>query len=207
MITIHLAAIHDSLADAWLDHCGDLEFVQVHRGSILDVDCDAIVSPANSFGFMNGGVDALYTKHFGPQLEERLQRVIQERHGGELLIGQAEMIPTGARAPRFLIAAPTMRYPLTIRDTVNPYLAARAVLRLCTGTELLPGSQRLIRDEVSTVAFPGLGTGIGRVSPTACARQVREAIDGVLLGKTRFPNSWGEVMQQQERLTGLDLSE
>ena len=36
----------------------------VHRGSIFDVACDAVVSPANSFGFMDGGIDALYVDRF-----------------------------------------------------------------------------------------------------------------------------------------------
>ncbi len=31
--------------------------VEVIEGDLLDLDCDAIVSPANSFGFMDGGID------------------------------------------------------------------------------------------------------------------------------------------------------
>ena len=62
---ITLTATDDALASAWEQHCGDLESVRVHRGSILDVDCDAVVSPANSFGFMDGGIDMAYSQHFG----------------------------------------------------------------------------------------------------------------------------------------------
>ena len=29
---------------------------------------DAIVSPANSFGFMDGGIDMVYSKRFGWQM-------------------------------------------------------------------------------------------------------------------------------------------
>jgi len=29
----------------WQKFCGDLGFVEVQRGSILDADCDAVVSP------------------------------------------------------------------------------------------------------------------------------------------------------------------
>jgi hypothetical protein len=49
-MNIVLAAVESDLADAWQLHCGDLLDVRVHRGSILDVHCDAVVSPANSFG-------------------------------------------------------------------------------------------------------------------------------------------------------------
>ena len=37
-----------------------------------------------------------------------------------------------------------------------------------------------IRDYVQTVAFPGLGTGVGRVEPNACARQMRVALEEYL---------------------------
>jgi len=46
-----LAAVEKSLADAWRKFCGDLDFVAAHHGSILEADCDAVVSPANSYGF------------------------------------------------------------------------------------------------------------------------------------------------------------
>ena len=56
---IHLTAVETDLADAFRDFCGDLPDVEVHHGSIFDVQCDAVVSPANSFGFMDGGIDML----------------------------------------------------------------------------------------------------------------------------------------------------
>src|SRR5438045_7620444 len=82
---IILTAREPQLADAWEKFCGDIKCVSVHRGSILDLTCDAIVSPANSYGFMDGGLDALYIQRLGWQLEERLRRQIMERHQGELL--------------------------------------------------------------------------------------------------------------------------
>jgi hypothetical protein len=58
---IILTAVDRELAGAWRRCCGDVEGVEVQEGSIFDVHCDALVSPANSFGFMDGGIDALYT--------------------------------------------------------------------------------------------------------------------------------------------------
>ena len=60
-LKIILTAVDDGLADAWERHCGDVDNVVVHRGSIFDVTCDAVVSPANSFGFMDGGIDMVST--------------------------------------------------------------------------------------------------------------------------------------------------
>jgi O-acetyl-ADP-ribose deacetylase (regulator of RNase III) len=34
-----------------------------------------------------------------------------------------------------------------------------------------------ISERVQTIAFPGLGTGVGRVGPMMCATQMRQAID------------------------------
>lgn len=53
---LFLAAVEPPLAEAWEHICGDVECVTVHRGSILDLTVDAVVSPANSFGIMDGGI-------------------------------------------------------------------------------------------------------------------------------------------------------
>src|SRR5262249_24821471 len=129
-LSIVLAAVDKPLAEAWQRACGDLSCVTIHHGSIFDAECDAVVSPANSFGFMDGGIDRLYTDYFGGAVQERLQACIRGCHGGELLVGCADIVPTGhARIP-YLIAAPTMRVPSNLGRSIHPYLAARAVLRL-----------------------------------------------------------------------------
>lgn len=46
---IILAAVDSALADAWNRFCGEFDFVSLHRGSILDLSCDAVVSPAHHF--------------------------------------------------------------------------------------------------------------------------------------------------------------
>lgn len=93
-MNIVLAAIDEPLAQAWERHCGDVEFVRVHRGTILNVACDAIVSPANSFGFMDGGIDLEYSRHFRWHIQDRLQEMICDHHHGELLVGAAEIVAT-----------------------------------------------------------------------------------------------------------------
>src|SRR5690348_11540617 len=102
-LNIVLASLESGLADAWERLCGglggagagfggDLEGWSVRRWSILDVQCEAVVSPANSFGFMDGGIDHLYSRHFGWHVQRRLQEAIRGRHHGELLVGQAEIV-------------------------------------------------------------------------------------------------------------------
>jgi O-acetyl-ADP-ribose deacetylase (regulator of RNase III) len=124
-----LVAVDDDLASAWDRSCRDLPGVEIYRGSILDVKSDAVVSPANSFGFMNGGIDALYARRFGARLVSRVRDQILEHHGGELLVGDAEVIETADSDIPFLICAPTMRVPMLVSDTVNPATLAEASTR------------------------------------------------------------------------------
>ncbi len=185
-MNIILAAVDQDLAQAWEQFCAGLPNVTVHNGSILEVECDALVSPANSYGYMDGGIDFLYSKHFGGQLEERLKQTIRDVHGGELRIGKAVIVETGDLLIPYMIAAPTMERPRVLRDdTTNPYLACRAVLRLIKDDVFRSGKNKgkPVSEFVKTVAFPGLGTGIGKVKPDRCAYQVRVAIEEVLLGK------------------------
>ncbi len=96
-----LAAIEPPLADAWERFCGDLACVTIHRGSILEVEADAVVSPANSFGFMDGGIDDLYMEYFGSDIQLGVRRQIYDHHGGELLVGAADIVETGDSAMPF----------------------------------------------------------------------------------------------------------
>ena len=200
---IVLTAVDKGLVEAWAKVCGELDCVSVHEGSILDVSCDAVVSPANSFGFMDGGIDARYTAYFGRHVQERLRKLILSRHHGELMVGAAEIVETDDVRLPYLIAAPTMRVPMILgQETINPYLATRAVLLLVTRGSFAHGEKagEKISDHVRTVAFPGMGTGVGKVPYTVCARQVRAAIDDFLLEKFSLPSSWAEASERHQLL-------
>ncbi|HEY4328722.1 MAG TPA: macro domain-containing protein [Phycisphaerae bacterium] len=203
MLQITLAAVDESLAEAWERFCGDLTFVHVHHGTIFDVHADAYISPANSFGFMDGGLDMMYSQRFGWEVQKNLQQIIRQKHHGELLIGAAEIIETNARNPHFIIAAPTMRVPMILHETVNPYLAARAVFLLIehgnfSEPNTLAGEK--ISSAVQSVVFPGLGTGIGGVGPNTCAKQVRAAIDEFLIDRHTFPTTWADASLRHQLL-------
>jgi O-acetyl-ADP-ribose deacetylase (regulator of RNase III) len=197
-----LTAVDESLAEAWTNFCGDLDFVTVHHGSILDVDCDAVVSPANSYGFMDGGIDGLYMWHFGNEIQMRVRHQIFDHHHGEIIVGQADVVATeNVRIP-YLIFAPTMRVPMNLNETVNPYLAARAIFLLVMHGSFRSGKHagQKISEHVETIAFPGLGTGTGKVNFNTCAYQVRSAIDDIILEQYRMPRSWAEASERHQLL-------
>ena len=204
MVEVILTSTSHDLSEAWRRFCGEYPGVRVHDGSILDVQCDALVSPANSFGFMDGGIDALYLKRFGSDLQEKVQAMIRGTHGGELMVGNADIVETGDSTVPFLIVAPTMRVPMVLRDTVNPYLAARAVFRLVRQGVFGHGrhSGRSVGELIHRVALPGLGTGVGQVSPNVCAHQVAQAIEDVLLERYSMPRTWAEASERHQQLYG-----
>jgi O-acetyl-ADP-ribose deacetylase (regulator of RNase III) len=197
-----LTAVDESLAAAWTKFCGELDFVVVHHGSIFDVDCDAVVSPANSYGFMDGGIDAAYMWHFGKEIQIRVRRQIFDRHHGEILVGQADVVETANKRIPYLIFAPTMRVPMNLHETVNPYLAARAIFLLVKYGTFTSGEHtgQKISERIQTIALPGLGTGVGKVNFETCAHQVRSAIDDIILDRYRMPKSWSEASERHQFL-------
>jgi O-acetyl-ADP-ribose deacetylase (regulator of RNase III) len=201
-MNIILVDIEAPLAAAWKQFCADLPGVSIHHGSIFDCECDAVVSPANSFGFMDGGIDFLYSRFFGWHVQERLQAQIREQHHGELLVGAAAIVPTDHERIPYLVAAPTMRVPMILRNTVHPYLACRATLLLVKHGRFADGPHagQPIGAVVRTIAFPGLGTGVGQVPPNTCAHQMRAAIEEVLVAPAPFPRSWAEAHARHQRL-------
>jgi O-acetyl-ADP-ribose deacetylase (regulator of RNase III) len=132
---------------------------------------DCLVSPANSFGIMDGGVDAAITKFFGIALMERVQQKILDDYLGEQSVGTSFIINTGHPQYPFLAHTPTMRVPMQIVGTDIPYIAMWAMLLA------VEQHNRHHERQIITIACPGLGTGIGRISPDESARQMALAYD------------------------------
>ncbi len=169
------------LADAWRRCFAGLPDVEIIHGDICTVECDALVSPANSFGYMDGGLDYSLSLRFGWDVQERLQQLIRRLPVRELLVGQALLVPTeDARIP-WLISAPTMRLPAPVEGTLNAYLAMKAILSITPTAENFP--------PINSVAVPGLGTGVGRLDPTTAAVQMFAAYQEIILGLRFAPQT------------------
>lgn len=104
-----------AVVQAWQTEFADLVtqgLVSVKLGNFQDHAADMIVSPANSFGFMDGGIDYWYSVFFGWHLQDQVQASIRTHHQGELLVGQAFSVATNHKQFPWLICAPTMRLPM-----------------------------------------------------------------------------------------------
>ena len=74
------------------------EDVEILCGDILALASRCVISPANSFGYMDGGMDAAYYQFFGPSIQSTVQTAIQRRPEGMLPVGAALAVSTGETA-------------------------------------------------------------------------------------------------------------
>ncbi|MCA9175142.1 MAG: macro domain-containing protein, partial [Planctomycetales bacterium] len=181
----------EPLGDAWRKDFASCPKVAIACGDITDATCDAIVSPANSFGFMDGGLDHAISERFGWDLQEAVQQEIRRLPERELLVGMALVVPTGDDRIRWLIAAPTMRVPMSfnIASSVNAYLAMKAVLVAANRTPA-----------IKSIAIPGLCTGVGRMPAYVASNQMYVAYDEVALGNHPTFLDFGEAQKHQADL-------
>lgn len=163
------------------------DIVQAAQGS-------AWVSPANSFGWMDGGLDWTIRQAYdraGCDITALVQAAIRDQAGGELPVGQALIVPTPNTPYTHLIVAPTMRTPRPAFWTLNAYLAFRAIL-----LTVRRWKARHPEDPMAAVYCPGLATGVGKMPSKRCARQMRAAWDQVMTPPNALP-SLGTLTAQE----------
>ncbi|RTQ49324.1 Appr-1-p processing protein [Hymenobacter gummosus] len=179
------------MVEAWRAAFDGQPNVEVQQGDLTRVSCDAIVSPANSFGFMDGGVDYAISERLGWGLQDELQRQIWALPEGELLVGRALVLETGDAQIPYLISAPTMRVPtnFNIPTSINAYLAMKAVL-----------IQARAHERIATVAVPGMCTGVGRMQPEIAARQMLAAYCEIELGQRLSFQNFGDAQRYHWQL-------
>lgn len=129
------------------------------------------VSPANSYGTLDGGIDYFYGMMF-PGLETKLIKFIDcightnNDNQSYLPIGSALLLPIDTK--RYFISAPTMWRPQQVPETQNAYWAFRAVLKVLDSYSIG------FHDEI---IVPGLCTGCGDLTCEESASQIKQAID------------------------------
>ncbi|MGC5334028.1 macro domain-containing protein [Micromonospora sp. DT62] len=164
LLRVVLTDVNAKVVQAWRAAFADTPEVEIHKGSILTRQADAWVSPTNSRGRMDGGVDAVVKRHLGAGIQLRVQRAIRDQFGAAMPVGSAVCVPSGATNPRFLISTPTMEQSAQdVSETLNVALACAAAFQaIHTQNEREPGS-------IASVALVGMGAATGRVPARVCA--------------------------------------
>ena len=134
--------------------------ILVIQGSILEVDAQAIVNAANSSGAMGGGVAGVIRRVAGSEVEK------EAMDQAPIPVGHAVLTSSGKTLFQGIIHAPTMPKPAMRIPADNVGKATRAALT--------------IADEqgFSSLAIPGMGTGVGGIMPAdAAVRMIKEIKD------------------------------
>lgn len=160
-MNLHLVDVDADVVAAWRTHFAPYPEVDVQLGDILQVAENTIVSPANGYGNMDGGIDALYTERFGPRPQREIQQQIAQLADGYLRVGKALLVRTGDPRIPYMISAPTMVFPEQVPAS-NCFFAMSAILRTASRHP----------DLVTDVYCPGLATGTGEVPPDDAAREM-----------------------------------
>jgi O-acetyl-ADP-ribose deacetylase (regulator of RNase III) len=183
-IIFELRDVDADVVRAWEKYFKGIDNVRISHGDIFDISADAIVSPANSFGYMDGGIDLVYLRRFGWELQTRLQAHLKDELDGELPVGLATIVETFDTTIPYLISAPTMRVPMNVSNSINAYLAFRAAIRA-----VKQRNREATGAAIRTILCPGLCTAIGRMSPDLSARQMATAFEACVLNQSVGPDS------------------
>ena len=135
----------------------------------------AFVSPANSLGFMDGGIDLVLSRKMFPGCEPKVKEMIVEI-GKKTTLGRP-YLPVGSalwfkvnNGESVLISAPTMFLPHDVSDTMNAYWAMIACLQAMQKVE------EETEGVIDTLVCTSLCCGVGRMDEETSAIQIRQAV-------------------------------
>lgn len=132
--------------------------IRIVEGDITEMSVDAIVNPANSLLIMGGGVAGAIKRKGGVEIEE------EARKHAPVPVGEAVATTAGRLKAKYIIHAPTMERPAMRIGLENVEKATRAALKLAD------------KLGIETIAFPGMGTGVGGIPYYGAAREILEVV-------------------------------
>ncbi|MFD9475507.1 MULTISPECIES: ADP-ribosyltransferase domain-containing protein [Streptomyces] len=177
-LRVVLTDVNEHVVQAWRAAFADTPGIEIRSGSILDEDVDAWVTPTNSRGRMDGGVDAAIKRHLGSGIQVRVQRAIRDRFAGVLTVGSAVCVPSGAAVPRYLISTPTM-----VQSSQNVSATLNVALACAAAFQAVHRQNRQAPGSIRSVALVGMGAQTGRVPARVCANLM-------WTGYTLFHDHW-----------------
>jgi len=162
-MTIFLLTNNVEMTNAWITYfaaCPDVYPLCEDFGIFMDEnDVECVVSPANSFGLMDGGYDLAITNWFGDELQKSVQRYIVDNLYGEQIVGTSFIINTPKDGIR-LIHTPTMRVPEPIIDETVVYNCMRSTLITA------------LENGINSIVIPAFGASTGLLDPEVVAKMM-----------------------------------
>ena len=172
MLKITLFSNNPELCEYWQNDFEHERNVAVCNTDYYDLPKhDCIVSPANSYGIMDGGLDLLIRDELGVHVQDRVQWHINRHFNGCQPIGTSIIVEAfqtfdeiRSKRFKFLAHTPTMQYPQNIQGSLNTMHSFCAALMTVNQ-----------RPNISSVACSGMGAGVGEVPPNEVSKQMHLA--------------------------------
>lgn len=169
---IYLVDVNDKIVDALKKEFkpfGEVKVIKDDFAHFMEThkDVECIVSPANAFGYMDGGYDKAIADYFGKEVEQEVQRFIDKHLFGEQPVGSSIMVDI-SNTNKKLIHTPTMRLPSPIKDPFVIYQCMRTTLMVA------------FKAKVSSIVIPSFGGATGKVKPKVIATYMRLGYEQIL---------------------------
>jgi O-acetyl-ADP-ribose deacetylase (regulator of RNase III) len=193
LFEITLIDLQKELCDEWQKSFSEFPEIKIINGKFeLVKEFDCLVSPANSFGLMDGGIDLAIRNYLGMKVQYNVQKRIQKEFYGEQPIGTSIIGFTENEYHPFLAHTPTMRVPRDISKTDNVYNAFFAMLTAVSNYN----KNNKVR--IEKVLCPGMGTATGRMESKEAARQMSTAYKNFLNPTTNM--NWDNLYKRDKEI-------
>ncbi|CAG8612193.1 1044_t:CDS:1, partial [Racocetra fulgida] len=173
--------------------------VQIHKDTFQNLlktnQAECLVSPANSFGLMDGGIDYYISEYYGgtDKLIPIVQKTIDFEWCGEQNVGTCLLVDIRELStkiknnsmrddekrsfPGYIAHCPTMRLPKSLSEDDTVYRCTWAMLTAVRmhNAKILEESSK--HQRINAVVCAGFGTGVGGLSEKICAKQMMQAIN------------------------------
>lgn len=167
-LKIYLLDRNPEMYGAWSKYFFGLDNVEIVCADFIEFmrryNVECVVSPANSYGIMDGGYDEAITAWFGDALQKKVQQYIVDNLYGEQPLCSSIVLDTDVNGIK-LIHTPTMRTPSAIKDDSIVYHCTRS----CLIAALISG--------VNSVVVPAFGGHTGLVPRETVAHMMWLAYD------------------------------
>lgn len=171
MIKFTFVGKNTETINALKKHFGDLLNIDIIKCDISQIPfADCIVSPGNSYGLMDGGVDRTIN-YMLDGISDRVQNVIENVYYGEQPVGSCLLLKTYNQKYKYLAHCPTIRIPETTNNNLNPYIAFRSLLATIFNHNRVADEN----DKIKTVLCTAFCTGAGGMDNNEAARLMRVA--------------------------------
>lgn len=190
-IKIFLLDANHIIINEWKNVFKDFKNIEVVHDNLKNflnnTQVECIVSPANSFGLMDGGYDyaiAEYYKSKGIDIISIVQDRLWYKYLGEQPVGTSEYFKINDID---LIHTPTMTAPMYIGNTNNVYM--------CMKSTLLSAME----NNIKSIVIPAFGGGCGCVEPKVIAVEMYIAYDKALNRRDKIDLSKWEYVYRELR--------